>query len=75
VRPSTVLAPSPAENQHPDHSRSGGSCATPRGWRGTAACRSPRVAAHRIEQSCSMRWTAESEPDDLAPVLIDILGS
>jgi LmbE family N-acetylglucosaminyl deacetylase len=73
VRPGTVLAPSPVENQHPDHSRLGRLVAD--------AARLARYGgvqelkawpAHRIEQVLFYALTAESEPDDLAPVLIDI---
>ena len=73
VRPGVVLAPSPAENQHPDH------------WRlGRLARDAARLARfggvrelsgrppHRIEQLLFYALTLESEPEGMAPVLIDV---
>jgi LmbE family N-acetylglucosaminyl deacetylase len=73
VRPGTVLAPSPVENQHPDH------------WRlGRLVCDASRLARfggvrelmasppHRIEQLLFYALTREAEPDNISPVLIDI---
>ena len=73
VRPGVVLAPSLAENQHPDHSRLG-----------RLVCDAARLArfgglqelsgwpAHAIAQLLFYALTRESEPDNISPVLIDI---
>ena len=73
VRPGAVLAPSFAENQHPDHSRLGRLVRD--------AARLARYGGlheldawppHRIEQLLFYGLTTESEPDDSTPLLIDI---
>ncbi len=73
VRPGIVLAPSPAENQHPDHSRLG-----------RLVCDAARLACfgglreltssppHRISHLLFYAVTHEAEPDNISPVLIDI---
>jgi len=73
VRPGVVLAPSLAENQHPDHQRLGrlvrdaarlarfGGVPELRAW-----------PPHTIAQLLFYALTPESEPDDISPVLIDI---
>jgi len=73
VRPGIVLAPSPAENQHPDHSRLG-----------RLVCDAARLACfgglreltpsppHRISHLLFYAVTREAEPDNISPVLIDI---
>ena len=73
VRPGIVLAPSPAENQHPDH------------WRlGRLVCDAVRLACfgglqelvqsppHRISHLLFYALAREAEPADISPVLIDI---
>ena len=73
VRPGIVLAPSPAENQHPDH------------WRlGRLVCDAARLARfgglreltasppHGIGHLLFYALTRDAEPDDMSPVLIDI---
>jgi LmbE family N-acetylglucosaminyl deacetylase len=73
VRPGIVLAPSPVENQHPDH------------WRlGRLVCDAVRLARfggvrelkesprHGIGQLLFYAPTREAEPDKISPVLIDI---
>ena len=73
VRPGIVLAPSPVENQHPDHSRLG-----------RLVCDAARLARfgglreltpsppHRISHLLFYAVTREAEPGDISPVLIDI---
>src|SRR5213080_502043 len=73
VRPGVVLAPSVVENQHPDH------------WRlGTLVRDAARLArygglkelrhapSHTIKQLFFYAVTAEAEPRDISPVLIDV---
>lgn len=73
IRPQTVLAPSVAENQHPDH------------WRlGTLVRDAARLARfgglkelrtlkpHAISQLFFYAVTPEAEPRDISPVLMDI---
>ena len=73
VRPGIVLAPSPVENQHPDH------------WRlGRLVCDAARLARfggvrdpgasppHSIAQLLFYALTREAEPANISPVLVDI---
>jgi LmbE family N-acetylglucosaminyl deacetylase len=73
IRPSVVLAPSLVENQHPDH------------WRlGTLVRDAARLARfgglkelrkaqpHAIEQLFYYAVTADAEPRDITPILIDV---
>jgi LmbE family N-acetylglucosaminyl deacetylase len=71
--PGLVLAPSLAENQHPDHPRLGRLVRD--------ACRLARYAGlaelrgeppHAIEQLLFYAVTAQAEPSDITPVLIDV---
>jgi N-acetylglucosamine malate deacetylase 1 len=73
IRPCIVLAPSPAENQHPDHSRLGSivrDAARLARYGGIEELRTS--PAHSIDQLLYYAQTPESEPRDITPVLIDI---
>jgi LmbE family N-acetylglucosaminyl deacetylase len=73
VRPSVVLAPSLAENQHPDHARLGklGRDATRLArYGGLKELR--RQRPHVIEQLFFYAVTPDAEPPDITPVLIDV---
>jgi len=73
VRPATVLAPSPRENQHPDHARLGQlvrDAARLARYGGLKELRD--TAAHAIDQLFFYAVTPDGEPDDLATVLIDV---
>jgi LmbE family N-acetylglucosaminyl deacetylase len=73
VRPAVVLAPTPVENQHPDHAalgrmvRDAARLARYGGVRGLR-----RWRAHAIDQLLFYAVTVEGEPPGVAPVLIDI---
>ena len=73
IRPITVLAPSLIENQHPDHWRLGKlvrDATRLARYGGLKELRgSPR---HIIDQLFYYAVTAEAEPTDISPVLIDI---
>lgn len=73
VRPAVVLAPSLAENQHPDHPRLGRlvrDAARLARYGGMAALRgSP---AHAVGALFYYAGSSESEPAGVAPVLVDI---
>jgi LmbE family N-acetylglucosaminyl deacetylase len=73
VRPGNVLAPSLVENQHPDHARLGqlvrDACRLAR-YGGVKELR--RAPAHAIEQLFYYAVTAEAEPANITPVLIDV---
>jgi len=73
VRPSAVLAPSLAENQHPDHARLGKlvreACRLAR-YGGLKELR--RQPPHAIEQLFFYAVTAEAEPRDMTAVLMDV---
>jgi len=73
LRPSTVLAPSCIENQHPDHARLGQLVRD--------AARLARYGgfkelleqqAHAIEQLFFYAVTPDGEPGDVTPILIDV---
>jgi N-acetylglucosamine malate deacetylase 1 len=76
LRPGIVLAPSLAENQHPDHPRLGrlvrDACRLAR-YGGVQELR--KASAHTIEQLFYYAVTPEAEPSDITPVLIDISSS
>jgi len=73
VRPSVVLAPSVAENQHPDHARLGGltrdACRIAR-YGGVKELR--RLKPQAVAQLFYYAVTPEAEPRDTTPVLIDV---
>ena len=73
VRPGVVLAPSRVGNQHPDHPRLGqlvcDACRLAR-YGGVKELR--RAPPHAIEQLFYYAVTAEAEPADTTPVLIDV---
>jgi N-acetylglucosamine malate deacetylase 1 len=73
IRPGVVLAPSLAENQHPDHWRLGKivrDAARLARFGGLKELR--RQKPHAIGQLFFYAVTPESEPRDISPVLIDI---
>ncbi len=73
VRPSTVLATTCTENQHPDHSRLGQlvrDAARLARYGGLTELRD--LEAHAIEQLFFYAVTPEGEPRDIMPILIDI---
>jgi LmbE family N-acetylglucosaminyl deacetylase len=73
VRPGVVLAPSLAENQHPDHAKLGqivrDACRIAR-YGGIKELR--RAQSHAIEQLFYFAVTSEAEPTNITPVLIDV---
>jgi LmbE family N-acetylglucosaminyl deacetylase len=73
VRPGIVLASSLVEDQHPDHPRLGqlvrDACRLAR-YGGVKELR--RVPAHAIGQLFYYAVTAEAEPSNITPVLIDV---
>jgi LmbE family N-acetylglucosaminyl deacetylase len=73
VRPGIVLAPSPTENQHPDHWRLGRLvCDAVRLARFGGVRELRESAPHGIAQLLFYAPTREAEPDKISPVLIDI---
>jgi LmbE family N-acetylglucosaminyl deacetylase len=73
LRPSTVLAPSVVENQHPDHARLGKlvrDAARLARYGGLKELRGKKTYA--IEQLFFYAVTPEAEPRDITPILIDI---
>ena len=75
IRPGGVLAPSLVENQHPDHARLGKlvrDAARLARYGGLKELRS--LTPHKIEQLFFYAVTAEAEPRDITPVLIDVSG-
>jgi LmbE family N-acetylglucosaminyl deacetylase len=73
VRPRVVLAPSPVENQHPDHARLGRlvqDAARLARFGGVPELR--ESPPHRIEHLLFYALTREAEPPHISPVLIDI---
>ena len=73
LRPGIVLAPSLVENQHPDHPRLGrlvrDACRLAR-YGGVSELR--KAPVHVIDQLFYYAVTAEAEPSDITPVLIDV---
>lgn len=73
LRPGVVLAPSPVENQHPDHARLGrlvrDACRLAR-YGGVEELR--HLPVHAIQQLFYYAVTPEAEPSWISPVLIDV---
>ncbi|HTR40426.1 MAG TPA: PIG-L family deacetylase, partial [Pseudomonadales bacterium] len=73
LQPGVVLAPSLAENQHPDHWRLGqlvrDACRLAH-YGGIQELR--KAPAHVIDQLFYYAVTAEAEPPDITPILIDV---
>ena len=73
ICPSTVLAPSPVENQHPDHGRLGKMVRdAARLARFGGLKELPQPSPHAIQQLFFYAVTPEAEPTDITPILIDI---
>jgi N-acetylglucosamine malate deacetylase 1 len=76
IRPGIVLAPTAVENQHPDHSRLGTlvrDAARLARYGGIQELRgSP---PHAIDLLFFYALTAEAEPRDISPLLVDVSGS
>lgn len=73
VRPSTVLAPSCVENQHPDHWRLGKMVRDAARLARYGGLRELRdLPRHAIDQLYFYAVTAEAEPREITPVLIDV---
>jgi LmbE family N-acetylglucosaminyl deacetylase len=73
VCPSTVLAPSPVENQHPDHGRLGKMVRdAARLARFGGLKEPPQPPPHAIQQLFFYAVTPEAEPTNITPILIDI---
>lgn len=73
VRPGIVLAPSLVENQHPDHPRLGAlvrDAARLARYGGVAELRG--APPHAIDQLLFYAGSADAEPRDVTPVLIDV---
>ena len=72
-RPLVVLAPSPVEQQHPDHWRLGRLvCDAARLARFGGVRELSDAAPHAVAQVLFYALTPETEPKDISPVLIDI---
>lgn len=72
-RPGIVLAPSPVENQHPDHARLGQlvrDAARLARYGGVKELRASRP--HAIDQLLFYAVTPEAEPSGATPILIDV---
>jgi N-acetylglucosamine malate deacetylase 1 len=73
VRPGIVLAPSPVENQHPDHARLGQLVRDAARLARYGGLKELRASPpHAIDQLFFYAVTPEAEPSDTTPVLIDI---
>jgi LmbE family N-acetylglucosaminyl deacetylase len=73
VRPGVVLAPSLVENQHPDHWRLGKLVRdAARLARFGGVKKLKKARAHAISQLFYYAVTADAEPRDITPVLIDV---
>ena len=73
VRPGIVLAPTPEENQHPDHARLGKlvrDAARLARYGGILELRESPI--HAIDQLFFYALTPDAEPRDVSPVLIDV---
>lgn len=73
VRPRIVLAPSPVENQHPDHARLGRlvrDAARLARYGGVAELRD--LLPHAIEQLFFYANSLQTEPPNITPVLVDV---
>jgi LmbE family N-acetylglucosaminyl deacetylase len=76
LRPATVLAPSPVENQHPDHYRLGRlvrDAARIARYGGIAELRD--IPPHAIEQLYFYAVSSGAEPRDISPILVDVSAS
>jgi LmbE family N-acetylglucosaminyl deacetylase len=73
LRPGIVLAPTPVENQHPDHSQLGrlvrDACRLAR-YGGIAELRD--APPHTIDQLLFYALTTDAEPAGITPVLVDV---
>jgi len=73
MRPAVVLAPTPVENQHPDHAALGRLARDAARLARYGGVRELRGRpAHAIDQLLFYAITVEGEPPGVAPVLIDI---
>jgi N-acetylglucosamine malate deacetylase 1 len=72
VQPVILLAPSPVENQHPDHARLGSMARDAARLARYGGLRKLRGSPHAIGQLLFYAVTAEGEPRDTQPVLIDV---
>jgi len=75
LRPAIVLAPTPVENQHPDHARLGRlvrDAARIARYGGVAELR--ELAPHAVEQLFYYALAPGAEPRDLTPILVDVSG-
>ena len=73
LRPTIVLAPTPLENQHPDHSRLGRlvrDAARIARFGGVAELRD--VAPHAVEHLFFYALAPGAEPRDVTPILVDV---
>ena len=73
LRPATVLAPTPVENQHPDHYRLGRlvrDATRIARYGGVADLRG--LAPHAIDQLFFYAMSPGAEPRDLSPILVDV---
>jgi LmbE family N-acetylglucosaminyl deacetylase len=73
LRPAIVLAPSPVENQHPDHHRLGRlvrDAARIARYGGVAELR--ELAPHAIEQLFFYAMATGAEPREISPILVDV---
>lgn len=76
IRPSTILAPTVVENQHPDHARLGKlvrDAARLSRYGGLKELSAQKT--HAIEQLFFYAITPEGEPTDTTPILIDVSPS
>jgi LmbE family N-acetylglucosaminyl deacetylase len=73
LRPAIVLAPTPVENQHPDHAVLGRLVRdAARAARYAGVKELSDLAPHSIEQLLFYAVTVEAEPEEPMPVLIDV---
>jgi LmbE family N-acetylglucosaminyl deacetylase len=73
LQPATVLAPSPVDNQHPDHYRLGRlvrDAARIARYGGITELRD--VPPHAIEQLFFYAMSSGAEPRDISPILVDV---
>jgi LmbE family N-acetylglucosaminyl deacetylase len=73
LRPAIVLAPTPVENQHPDHARLGRlvrDATRISRYGGVAELR--HLAPHAIEQLFFYAMAPGAEPRDVTPILVDV---
>jgi LmbE family N-acetylglucosaminyl deacetylase len=73
VRPGIVLAPSPVENQHPDHAKLGQLVRDATRLARYGGLKELRASPpHAVAQLFFYALTSEAEPADITPVLIDV---